>query len=329
MRRLIVIAVVALGLAPGTWLRDASKADDLRPLLHAEDLDAGRGTAGQLSVEGVWHLTSPNTRFHGYSGIAAIAPDDLLAISDMGHWLRFAPPGNDRLPRFGDLARVKMGDKRQVDAESVTYDPASRHIWIGYEGTNTIERSGLAMAKPKRAKPESMRGWWDNSGPEAMARLPDGRFLVIGEGSEDWFGEGKPALLFDRDPVEDGEPLQFGFSAPEGFSATDIAPLRDGRVLILMRKIEGVIPPRFSAKIALADPAQIERGKEWQGQVIATIEEPMPSDNFEGLAAVPRRDGSYTLWMISDDNGAALQRTLLYRLHWAPQPPAAKRPPGG
>ena len=53
----------------------------------------------------------------------------------------------------------------------------------------------------------------------------DGRFIVIGEGSPDWLGKGYPALLFSGDPVERAQSIAFGFVAPEGYRATDMAAL--------------------------------------------------------------------------------------------------------
>ena len=45
---------------------------------------------------------------------------------------------------------------------------------------------------------------------------------------------------------------------------------------------------------------------------------PMTVDNFEGVAAVPRPDGSYRFYLISDDNGRDTQRTLLLAFDWRP-----------
>ena len=46
---------------------------------------------------------------------------------------------------------------------------------------------------------------------------------------------------------------------------------------------------------------------------------PMTIDNFEGLAAVPRPDGGSRFYLISDDNRAASQRTLLLAFDWRPR----------
>lgn len=319
-KRLVAVAVIALGLAPGTWLRTPSPAIDERPILTFDPVEVEPLVRGEVTVEGLWDLSSPNSHFGSYSGLVAISENELLSVGDAGGWLRFAPPGtNGSEPQFGTLGRARLRRKSSVDAEAVEYDPETKRAWVAYEVSNSIERSSLDFTDTAKVKPAAMKNWPIASGPESMVRLPDGRFIVIGEGSPDWLRDGYPALMFDGDPLDDPEVMRFGFEPPEGYRATDMAALPDGRVLILMRKIEGVIPPAFSTQIAIADPAEIAAGEAWQARTIATFGTDLPHDNFEGLAAIPREDGSFTLWMISDDNGAALQETLLYKLHWVPE----------
>jgi hypothetical protein len=319
MRRLILLLLVALVLAPGTWLRTRTGVPNESQRLEIVPVEFPAGARrGEVSVEGVWRLASPNSYFGSYSGLVALGPNDLLAVSDKGGWLRFSPPGSPGSARFGGLERAVLRNKRAVDAEAVAFDPENRQVWVAYEVTNSIERSGLSMRDAVSITPPAMANWPVTSGPEAMTRLPDGRFIVLGEGSPDWFGKGYPGLLFAGDPVEGTEVIRFGFDPASGFRPTDMTALPDGRVLILMRRIENVLPPRFSARIALADPATIRAGESWPATDIATLGTDLPDDNFEGLAAIPQPDGSFILWLISDDNGAALQDTLLYRLRWDP-----------
>ena len=317
-RRLAILAVVALGLAPGTFVRTPPAPLDERAILTLEPIELAPATRGEVRIEGLWELASPNSHFGSYSGLVALSENELLAVGDSGGWLRFSPPGEGTGAQFGVLGRAAKRRKSAVDAEAVEYDPASGQAWVAYEVSNSIERSGLDFADAVAAKPEAMANWPRTSGPESMVRLLDGRFILIGEGSPDWFGKGFPALLFQGDPVDGAEVTRFGFVAPPGYRATDMAALPDGRVLILMRKIEGIFPPAFSTRIALADPTRIEEGEPWRSREIAALGTDLPHDNFEGIAAMPRDDGSFTLWLISDDNSAALQETLLYKLHWAP-----------
>ena len=71
--------------------------------------------------------------------------------------------------------------------------------------------------------------------------------------------------------------------------------------------------------------AAIRQGKAWKGTVIATLEPPLPSDNFEGLAVAPQADGSAVVWVISDDNQISFQRTILLKLRWKPVPEGKRR----
>lgn len=323
--RLALLALVALGLAPGTWLRDQSPVDDLRPILRMVPVPVPASRAGAVTIEGVWHLTSPNVHFGSYSALAALPNGTLLAVSDKGRWLRFTPPGRgEPKPRFGVVGGEVVSDKRAVDAEAMVVDGGGGRVWLAFEGANAVERYGSDLLGAERAAPAPMARWPGNRGPEAMTRLADGDFIVLGEGSPDWLGEGYPALLFGGDPVEGAEALRFGFAPPAPYRATDMATLPDGRVLILLRAIEAVIPPRFSARLALADPATIRAGRAWRGTELARFGLELPTDNFEGLAVEPGSEGALTLWLISDDNGAALQRTLLYRLRWDPDTQKAR-----
>lgn len=323
--RLALLGLLALGLVPGVWLREAIPPPDFRPLLTLTPLPLPVRSTGELTIDGAWHLTSPNNHFGSYSALAALPNGSLLAVSDRGRWLRFTPPGRSGAPpSFGVVGGEVVADKRRVDAEAMTLDPASGQVWIAYEGVNSVDRLGLDLGESRHVRPPEMNGWPDNAGPEAMTRLRDGRFIIIGEGSPQWLGEGYPGLLFTGDPVEGAKAEQFGFAPPDRYRATDLATLPDGQVLILLRAIEGVIPPRFSARLLVADPETIVPGGTWRGREIGRLGLDLPTDNFEGLAVAPGKDGTVTLWLISDDNGATLQRTLLYRLRWNPDKQKAR-----
>lgn len=315
--RPILAALVALGMAPGTFVR-SDPMDDLRPILVAMPLDPGQARIGPFAIDGVWHLTSPNTHFGGFSALIAQRGGGLVAISDRGRWMRFAEPTQALVPvRFGALGGEIEAEKRAVDAEAAAHWRGT--TWIAYERSNSIERYRTgALVDPEQAEPPQMADWPGNRGAETMARLSDGRFLVIGEGSPEWTGTGFPALLFAGDPVGGERAVEFSFVPPAGFRATDAAALPDGRLLILLRRIDRYLPPRFSAALMVADPAKIRSQREWRGELLANIDGDLPRDNFEGLAVEPRPEGGLTVWLISDNNTAALQRTLLYKLHWAP-----------
>lgn len=316
-RRLVMLAAVALGLMPGTWVRTVPPAPDVHAGVAVERLDPGVTRVGPLEIVGLWQLDSRHPRFGGYSGLFARGDGTMLAASDRGGAMRFRM-GADGPEGFA-LARLGDPDYQpgsySLDIEAITHDPASGDVWLAYEGLNMVERRDAALGNPHRIKPAAMARWGGNTGPEAMLRLADGRFVMLGEGHSGWFANAFPGLLWAGDPLAGQEPEEFAFTAPDGFRPTDMAQLPDGRVLVLVRKVVLDFPP-FEAALLLGDPADIAAGKLWPMRELARFTPPFPTDNFEGLAVDPASGFPVTITMISDNNGAALQRTLLLRLRW-------------
>ncbi len=327
MRRLLLLAVVAIGLAPATWLRSPVPPEDHRQLLAMPPLNATAGDLGELRFVGAWLLDSPNRHFGSYSALVPLGDGTLLAGSDRGRMLHFSPPGSGgHVLRFDYYAGQDEDTKRMVDLDSLTRDPATGRIWAGYEGTNQIERHDAGFGAVARIKPPAMQTWSVNTGAEAMVRLRDGRFIVLAEDSPRWFVDTVPGLLFPGDPVDGAAPKKFRFVPPEGFKPVDMAQLPDGRVLILLRTVDWGFPPTFRGRLVVADPAKIEPGGEWPSETFAELVSPLPTDNYEGLAIEPAEGGGAVLWLISDDNDVHFQRTLLLKLEWRPNEKA--RGPG-
>jgi hypothetical protein len=318
--RLALLSLVILGSLP-IWWREVQVA---QPLQQSQVLTLTRLAVppidlGPLQVHGAWLLDSPNTYFGGYSALTMVDGGRLLAASDSGRRLQFTVPGQGPpRPQFDHFAAPELGEKYSADIEAVARDPRSGALWVAYEYTNRIERFDRAFKPKGSVQPAAMRRWRSNSGPEAMARLDDGRFIVLAESGGGWFGETVPALLFAADPVAGNAEKVFRFRPPSGFRPVDMAPLPDGRVLILLRRVLWGLPPRFAGRLVIADPATIRSGQEWSGSVLADLNAPLPSDNYEGLAVAPGADGTLTLWLISDDNNVTFQRTLLLALRWKP-----------
>lgn len=323
MRRLAAILFCVLLLAL-VWLRSPVVPANyggqitLRPLAVAQLPSPGPG----MVLERAWQLESTDEHFGGYSALLALEGGRFLAISDRGRDLAFldpsiGAPGVAFQARMGWFATHDGFAKRMFDAESVTRDPVTRAIWVAYEQDNRILRID-GDGSIRAANPPAMRQWPSNSGPEAFVRLADGRFIVLAEHRARWWGRGGPGLLFPRDPLAGEPPLRFTFVAPDDYVPVDMAQLPDGRVLVLLRALLYRVPPRFSGALLLLDPEEIRRGAVWSGQIVARFDPPLPSDNYEGLAIAPGRDGDVTLWIISDDNVAVTQRTLLLKLRWMP-----------
>jgi len=325
VRRAFILVLVAVVLAI-TWLRGPAPKDNGSQRLRfvpvaippAEDLAAH---LGPFRLEAVWQMKSPNSAFGGYSALVALPEHRFLAVADRGRVLWFSPPD---APQSPPLNTGLMPDPRQypmgTDAESATRDPATGTIWIAYEGENGITRHAPGLKIEAAARPPGISRWPENRGAETMVRLADGRFLVVAEAFAGCFETRRhEALLFSGDPTQpDAGVTRFFVDGPDRFSPTDAAQLPDGRVLMLMRRPVWPLPVRFAGRIALFDPADIRPGKAIRASVVAKLSSSLPVDNLEGIAIEPRADGQVTVWLISDDNGATFQRTLLWKLSLDP-----------
>ena len=323
MFRPLLIVLLLCGLAPGLWLRTqvAPRSHEQELTIKPLPLASGGHRIGPFQLEAAWQLTSRNTDFGGYSSLIRKDRGRMLAFSDRGYFLDIAEPGTATGPvRIG----ASIGDKRLLkdnrDVEAATFDPVTRRIWLALEARNAIAVRDEQLTRQTLVAPAAMKGWPKNAGPEAMVRLRDGRFIVLAEAFSGWLGgELHPALLFAGDPTEGVRPERFTFAGPDGFRPTDMAQLPDGRVLVLMRRVVWPIPLETDGRIVLADPEELRAGRVWRGKVLARLERPLPVDNFEAIAIDDAKDGTITVWLLSDDNGAVSQRTLLWRMRLDPK----------
>ncbi|HEY0316477.1 MAG TPA: esterase-like activity of phytase family protein [Sphingomonas sp.] len=275
--------------------------------------DPGRRVLGQLRYLGGWVLKGTDRRFGGVSSMT-IEGGDFVMLSDGGVVTRLHFAGTGPV---GDYAMTELPDgpgdgskKVDRDSESSTYDPASGHVWAGFETRNQIWRytRGFAAADG-HAAPRLMADWPDNLGAEAMVRLADGRFIVFAETRTCKDGS-HYALLFPGDPVEHPDAAPFCYKGPAGgFAPTDAAQLPDGRVIVLHRRFG--VPAGFAAALTVIDPRAIAPGgPPVEGKLLATLAPPLTVDNMEALAIRQTPQG-LVLWIASDDNYFFLERTLL------------------
>jgi hypothetical protein len=279
--------------------------------------DPGRTSVGSLRYLGGWVLKGTDRRFGGISSMT-IEDGHFTMLSDGGvvTRMRFTGSGPVADYRMTELPDGPGDGSRKVDrdSESSTYDPASGHVWAGFETTNQIWRytRGFAAADGHVA-PKLMADWPNNLGAEAMVRLRDGRFLVFAETKTCKDGN-HFALLFAGDPIEHPDAQSFCYKGPPDFAPTDAAELPDGRVIVLHRRFG--MTAGFAAAVTVIDPKNITPGeapgvsKPVVGKLLAMIAPPLTVDNMEALAIVPGPNGP-VLWIASDDNYLFLERTLL------------------
>lgn len=321
MRRYIALFLLVLGLAPGILRRPVPEWNrgplDLRiiALKVPQPAEYAR-SLGPFKLERAWQLTSPVSRFGGFSTLLPVHDGQLTAISDKAWELHFTLPGRiGRKPRFGPV--YKTWDMRFEfgDIEAAAVDPISGTIWLSSEGHAAIARFGPGMRFEGLVQPKALQAWNGNSAAEAMTRLPDGRFVLLREAFAGLFeNRDHAALIFDGDPVAGARARHFEMSGPANFAPTEMAQLPDGRILVLMRRLVWPFPVRFAGRIAIGNPARIKVGKVWHLREVARLTSTRLADNFEGMSVEQRADGKLNVWLISDDNASKFQRTLLWKL---------------
>jgi hypothetical protein len=327
---LLVLLLVAVGGHRVYW-RNYSQAIALVQL----PLDAknpARKRVGALDFLAAWELRSGNSDFGGISGLIARGGGRFLALSDAGTLIGFGLSGRREWDKnfIAALPGTRGGERGYADrdSEAMAYDPASGRIWVSYEARHAIRRFPPSLSRIDGLKRLTFtQGWEANGGVETLVRLSDGRFVIVAETHQQPDGSNS-AYLFSGDPVEPGSGVtHFGYKAPAGYRPTDAALLPDGRILLLNRRIS--FPSGFTAKLAILDPEEIEGGTSIAPQVIATLAPPLLVDNMEGLA-VTEEGGRTIVWMMSDNNFSAFQRTLLmkFALRGPNKKPEADTAPG-
>lgn len=323
--RLVALLLIALALMPTPLDRRWQPPVDHSQRLTATAVAIADRRVGEVRIDEAWWLRSDNSSFGGFSAIVIERPRQFLIASDYATLQRFRLRRDGHIPasRIWPLwldSRLGLG-KAGRDLESLTLDAATGRIWGGFEQRHRIVRFIPGMGRvDAEIAPPAMRGWNANGGAESLVRLADGRFLVLAETSGGP-GGGTDGLLFPYDPVADtaARPIRFALDAAGRGRVTDAAELPDGRVLLLFRNL--TLSERWVSTLAVADPAEIRARGLWQARTIARFVRPQIADNFEGIAIEPQpaADGSMAIWMVSDDNRVAWQRTLLLRLLWSPR----------
>lgn len=313
MRLFLALAAALIALVPPALTAGGPGAGGIRATpVRFDPGDPARDRVGRLRWLGGWALRSQDRRFGGFSALGVMGPGRLVAISDSAIVARLTV-GHGVAGTVAPLPAAAGALKQNKDAESLAHDPSGGGWWVGYEGANAIVRYSTALDRREaEARPPAMAGWPPNGGPEAMARLPDGRLLVMAEDAPSADG-GRDALLFPRDSTADGAatPLRFTYRPPPRQSPSGAATLPDGRVLVLNRGVRIGMPP-FVATLTIVDPRAIRPGAVVAGTHVATLAPPLTVDNMEGVT-VSREGGRTIVWLISDDNFLPFQRTLLLK----------------
>jgi hypothetical protein len=277
-------------------------------------LEEAPATVGPLRFAGAVELRATDPRFGGLSGMMVSDDLALLAVSDAGLWVQARlVVREDRLVGIAapDLLPIRDGTGQPLprgrlgDAEALTRAPDGR-LLVAFERWHRIR----AFADPASPglyfdPPPGIETLSGNEGLETLAALADGRLLAIEEGIENgaprraWLGgaRGWMALPYAHEP---------------GWRPTDAAGLPDGGALVLERRFGALFG--FAGRIMHLPAAALREaspGTTLAGREIARLAPPLLADNYEAIAIARRADGALWVFLATDDNFNALQRTLL------------------
>lgn len=325
-----VLAVLSCALHHDPSTPTGSLAVEVQPV-PLDPRDPAKRSVGRLAYRGGLWLRSADPRFGGLSDLRVSADTKSFeAISDCGAVLA-AGLEYDRRGFLIGLRRPRLDPlhgpggrplgRSEIDAEALARDGQDGFI-VSFEGRHHLWRypapRGLRGDPTPLPAPEGIAECDSNAGVEAMTRLPDGRLLLIGEGSS----RGAPAAApgwVGRDTS--WAPFSYAlFFEPEvpqqPFRPTSVTRLPGSEdVLVLERRY-----PPLAARIRRVAQAAFERGEGLEGVEVARFHPPLTLDNFEGIEAAVGPRGETLVFVVSDDNNCAkspgdprhsAQRTLL------------------
>ncbi|MEO5705417.1 MAG: esterase-like activity of phytase family protein [Alteraurantiacibacter sp.] len=316
MRHLLTVLALAVVLAPGTFVR-TRVPDRYSAEVAITALPFDRREQNGLAVTGLWQLSGMGETFGGYSAMLLFGRETIRLFSDRGFLLSVPRPDLPPLPdsRFSTRqlypAGIPLVDL--LDIESVTYSPETGQYWVGYENRHTIYRYAPRGDPQAYVEPAYTTHWSDNGGIEAMVRLTDGRFVAFHEVGGDFYA-------YPGDPTEGAEPEHGKVAWPNDYRPTDAVQLPDGRLVVVLRRLELTHLPVFASRLVLLDPAAMTTQTPWRPQPLIQLERLVPRDNWEAVAVETDPDGTVRLWLASDDNRSVFQRSLLAHLRFTPPP---------
>ncbi len=272
-------------------------------------------TVGKLKFVKGWALTSDHEQFGGFSALRIFQAEDsdtfeFFSISDIGLWLRAdfdmdakAPFSNATL-RWQDPKFEGRDTKEKQDSESIV--KVDDGWLVGFEQDHRILHVSAPAIDTKRSPITDQidfAGVGKNGGVEAMTLMPNGEVLAFMEHGRDRAGRYKAFLATETSSKK------LYFKPEQNFHATDATTLKNGDVLVMTRFfsfLDGV-----AGKLVRIKAADIKEGATLVGEELATFRPPLTVDNMEGLDVVETSDGRTFVFMLSDDNFNAVQRTIL------------------
>jgi len=267
---------------------------------------------GDFVYAGGLVLTSSDTdQLHGLSDLEVTTANRMTAVTDTG-FLVEARLELDAAGRLTGLADARLStlvaldgsvpaEKSEMDAEGLALLPNGDRL-ISFEVRDRVWLYPATGGRP-RPVPSPAVAFPINTGLEALTLDPDTAPDAYRVGDEE-HGNIWNCRISSGGCVK-GQPVDL----PPGFALVSMRRFGPGQTAYLLRA--------FDLRRGNRDSLRLYRGDTLTGQLDLAL--PLTIDNYEGVAAVRRADGSIRFYLVSDDNARAFQRTLLVAFDWTPQ----------
>jgi hypothetical protein len=269
---------------------------------------------GAFVFAGAVQLTSPDTALLGGLSDLKVGEDGaLMAVSDEGSLLRAHIVLDDAGRLVGlDRGRIAllMGqdgrplrDKKEADAEGLAVWP-NGDVMVSFERDHRIWIYPAGGGQPRPApRPGGLMP--KNSGMEALALAPT-------EGADAyWVGVEAGQIWLCR--LSGGcQPARGQFAPPLGYRLPSLFEMANGDLIVEHHHWDPVGGTHVIISV-IGNPAT-KPGPALKARL--RLDTPLTIDNFEGVAVVERAGGVHRLYLISDDNFARNQKTLLMAFDW-------------
>lgn len=295
---------------------NVSAAADIRiePLILDEE-NPDRTKFGQLRWRGGISIIGSDRRFGGISALHVNASGrSLLAITDRGNWLQASLDyRNGHLHAMRDIQLSPLRDLqgrplsgRHADSESLA--KTDEGFIVSFERHHRLWRYARKPIASKKApvalaSPRDFNGLPDNGGIEAMTQLCDGSLLAVAEKSIErretvsaWIRSGKKWQ-------------SLAYRTKAGLRPTGAATLPNCDIIFVERSFSFLAG--LDIRVSLVPAASIKPGAVLEPVELAQFSDPLNIDNFEGISARRTPSGNTLIYLVSDDNFSAIQRTLL------------------
>lgn len=331
---------------PGAVRREPEAIDlDAAPV-PLQGLNPFRRDIGELDFVAGFHLTSSDPRFGGLSGLDFRPDGGLLAVSDDGGFVWIDLSADGLTPRRalvaglldaeGNALKGKAGGDAEGlalngDVALVSFERNHRVLAYDLGNCGAAARGapiafGAYSTELAQAFGRSKLTVSGNQGPEGLAVTPDwmlftgletradgaspvsGRAIEAAPEFDLAIGKGVPELVgLDILPAEGGSNLRL-FSLHRSSN-----PLSSKAIVIVETRLQATLDQAgLSARAASEiDERSRIRYRVTSSRVLAEMNVFVTIDNFEGIAARLLPDGRVRLYVISDNNFSARQRTLL------------------